>query len=94
MKPTKSIGSSFDSFLQEENILAQSEAVAAKRVIAYQIEEAIKTLKVTKSDMAKRMHTSRAALNRLLDPNNTSVTLATIENAANAIGRRVRVEIF
>jgi antitoxin HicB len=94
MKTKKSIGSSFDSFLQEENILAESEAVATKRVIAYQVEEAIKTLKVTKSDMAKRMNTSRAALDRLLDPNNTSITLATIENAANAIGRRVRVEIF
>jgi len=93
MKTKQGIGSSFDSFLTEEGILAESSAVAAKRVLAYQIEEIIKTANISKSDMAKRMHTSRAALNRLLDPENTSVTLATIESAATAIGKKVRVEI-
>ena len=93
MKTKKSIGSSFDSFLAEEGVLVESSAIAAKRVLAYQIEETIKSANISKSEMAKRMHTSRAALNRLLDPENTSVTLATIESAAAAIGKRVRVEI-
>ncbi|WP_028326143.1 helix-turn-helix domain-containing protein [Desulfatirhabdium butyrativorans] len=87
------LGSSFDEFLEEEGMLAQSEAVAAKRVIAYQIEEAMRKAKITKTEMAKRMHTSRAAVNRLLDPMNTSVNLSTIESAAVALGRRIRIEM-
>ncbi len=91
MKTKNAIGTSFDGFLEEEGMLAETSAIAAKRVLAYQIEEIIKSANISKTDMAKRMHTSRAALNRLLDPENTSVTLATIESAAAAIGKRVRV---
>ena len=72
--------------------MAQTEAVATKRVLAYQMEQAIKEMKLTKTDLAKRMNTSRAAVNRMLDPNNTSVTLASLETAALALGRKVRIE--
>ena len=92
MKKNSAIGSSFDSFLEEENILAETEAVAAKRVLAYQMQQAIEKMKLTKTDIAKRMNTSRAAVNRMLDPNNTSVTLSSIESAALAIGRKVKIE--
>lgn len=92
MEKNRAIGSSFDSFLQDENILAETEAVATKRVLAYQMEQAIKEMKLTKTGLAKRMNTSRAAVNRMLDPNNTSVTLASLESAALALGRKVRIE--
>ena len=92
MKKSNAIGSSFDSFLEEENILVQTEAVAAKRVFAYQMQQAIEKMKLTKTDMAKRMNTSRAAINRLLDPNNTSITLASMESAAIAVGKKVKIE--
>ena len=92
MKKGNAMGSSFDSFLEEENVLAKTEAVAAKRVFAYQMQQAIETMKLTKTDMAKRMNTSRAAINRLLDPDNTSITLASMESAAFAVGKKVKIE--
>ncbi len=92
MKKSSAIGSSFDSFLEEETILAQTEAIATKIVFAYQMQEAIKAMKLTKTDMAKRMNTSRAAINRLLDPDNTSITLASMESAAFAVGKKVKIE--
>ena len=93
MEKSRAIGSSFDSFLQDENILAKTEAVATKRVLAHQMEQAIKEMKLTKTGLAKRMNTGRAAVNRMLDPNNTSVTLASLESAALALGRKVRIEL-
>ncbi len=87
------IGSSFDDFLEEEGMLAEAEALAAKRVIAYQVAESMKEQHLTKTEMAKRMGTSRSSLNRLLDPLNTSISLATIESAVNALGKRLQIQI-
>jgi DNA-binding Xre family transcriptional regulator len=86
-------GSSFDSFLEEEGILEEVEAVAIKRVIAWQLAEAMRASKVSKKAMAERIGTSRSQLDRLLDPENSSVHLQTIAKAARAIGKRLRVEM-
>ena len=88
----KHLGSEFDDFLAEEGILAEAEAVAIKRVIAYQVAQLMQEQNLTKTEMAARMKTSRAALNRLLDPANKSVTLQTLESAALALEKRLRVE--
>lgn len=87
------IGSSFDDFLEEENILAQSDATAIKRVIAFEVEKSMEEEHITKTEMAKRMGTSRSSLTRLLDPLNNSITLATIETALAAIGKRIQIKI-
>jgi antitoxin HicB len=89
----KYVGRSFDSFLEEEGLLAQASTVATKRVIAYQIEQEMKKRKLAKSDFAKQMKTSRAALERLLDPDNESVTLHTLEKAAVALGKKLEVKL-
>lgn len=89
----KHIGSDFDDFLREEQLLEVSEATAAKRVIAFQIAQEMKRRRLTKSEMASRMKTSRPALERLLDPANRSVTLATLERAASAVGKKLKVEL-
>ncbi len=83
----KNIGSSFDDFLDEEAILDETTAVAVKRVIAWQIDQEMKAQKLTKSAMAKKMHTSRSALNRLLDENDTSLTLTTLSRATSLLGK-------
>ena len=87
------IGSSFESFLEEEGILEDCTAVAVKRVLARQIEREMHVRGITKSAMAKAMHTSRPALDRLLDPANASVTLDTLQRAAAAVGRKLRLEL-
>jgi len=89
----KHIGSSFDNFLKEEKIYEQVQAVAIKRVIAYQIVEEMKNKKLSKTEMANRMKTSRAALERLLDPENASITLITLERAASALGKKLTVQL-
>ena len=89
----KNIGSSFDDFLQEESLLESSTAVALKRVIAWQIDQEMKAQKLTKSELAKRMHTSRAALNRLLEENDASLTLTTLASAAAALGKKVNLQL-
>jgi DNA-binding Xre family transcriptional regulator len=89
----QALGSSFDEFLEEEGILPQVDALATKRVIAYQVAESMQEKQITKTEMAKRMGTSRSSLNRLLDPLNTSVSLATIESAVVALGKRLRIQI-
>ncbi len=81
------IGTDFDDFLSEEGILGDVEAVAVKRVLAYQIKELTEAKNLSKSEMARRMKTSRAALVRLLDPENRSVTLITINKAAKTLGK-------
>ena len=86
------IGSDFDDFLSEEGLLADAEAVAIKRVLAYQVSKLMEKQKISKSEMARRMRTSRSALDRLLDPKNSSITLQTLERAARALGKRLRVE--
>jgi len=89
----KHIGGDFDDFLREEHMLDDAEAVAAKRVIAFQIPQEMERCHITKTDMAHRMGTSRPALDRLLDPTNPSVTLSTLERAASAVGKRPTVEL-
>ena len=89
----KNIGSNFDDFLQEESLLESSTAVALKRVIAWQIDQEMKAQKLTKTELAKRMHTSRAALNRLLDENDPSLTLTTLASAAAALGKKVNLQL-
>jgi antitoxin HicB len=94
-KPAPSVhsGSSFDSFLDEEGILEEVEAVAIKRVVAWQLTEAMKAGKLTKKMLAARLGTSRSQLDRLLDPENGAVHLHTIARAARAVGKRLRVEM-
>ena len=89
----KSIGSSFDDFLQEEAMLNEVTAVALKRVTAWQIAEEMKSQQITKTELAKRMHTSRAALNRLLDEKDPSLTLTTLASAAAALGKKVNIQL-
>ena len=87
------VGSSLDDFLREEGILEEARATALKETLAWQVQKAMKKAKINKVEMARRMNTSRAALDRLLDPDNTSVTLQTLYRAARAIGRDVRIEL-
>lgn len=90
----KNIGSSFDSWLREEGIYHETTNTAIKRVVARQVEAAMQEKGFTKAEMAKRMHTSRAALNRLLDPDNNAVTLSTLQKAAAVVGREIRLELL
>lgn len=87
------VGSSLDNFLEEEGLLAEAEAVAVKRVLAFQLTQLMAAQQVSKAEMARRMNTSRAAVNRLLDPDSEAATLTTIEKAAAALGRRLHVEL-
>ncbi len=87
------IGSDFDDFLEEEGLLAEAEAVAVKRVLACQIEQTMKQENLTKTAMARKLRTSRAALNRLLDPDNTSVTLQTLSKVAQSFGKRLQISL-
>jgi DNA-binding Xre family transcriptional regulator len=89
----KNIGSSFDSWLREEGIYQEVTATAIKRVLARQVEAAMKEKNFSKAEMARRMHTSRASLDRLLDPENPAVTLSTLQKAAIVVGRQVRLEL-
>lgn len=87
------VGSSFDDFLKEEGIYEEVTAHAIKRVIARQLDALMADQGLTKSALAKRMKTSRAQLDRLLDPENESVTLGTLTRAAQAVGRNLRMEL-
>lgn len=89
----RNIGSDFDAFLKEEGLLEETTAVAVKRYIAYRLIEKMRQAKLSKSEMAKRMETSRSALDRLLDPDNPSVTLQTLQSAVQALGGRLKVEL-
>ncbi|MCL2295341.1 MAG: helix-turn-helix domain-containing protein [Spirochaetes bacterium] len=89
----KTIGSSFDDFLAKENISEEVEAGAIKKIIAYQLHEAIKKEHLSKTDLAARLDTSRAAVNRLLDPENESITLLTLKKAAHVLGKKLRFEL-
>jgi len=92
--PFDHTGSTFDSFLEEEGILEGVQAVAIKRVIAWQLSEAMKAGKISKKAMAERMGTSRSQISRLLDPKDGNVTLLTLQRAAEMIGRKVRLELL
>lgn len=86
-------GSSFESFLEEEGLLEEATAKAIKRMMAWQLEQAMKQRKVTKAALAKRLRTSRSQLDRILDPANDQVSLASLDKAAHAVGKRVRFEL-
>ncbi|WP_295403658.1 XRE family transcriptional regulator [uncultured Thiocystis sp.] len=87
------IGSDFDDFLADEAILSETAAVAVKRIIAWQIAREMKSQHLTKTALAEKMRTSRAALNRLLDETDTSLTLTTLSSAAKALGQQLRIEL-
>ncbi len=90
----KHIGSKFDDFLKDEGILEETKAGATKRVVAFQIQKIMKQQHLTKKAMTEKMHIkSRTQLDRLLDPNNVSVTLLTLEKAANALGKKLEVQL-
>jgi DNA-binding Xre family transcriptional regulator len=93
MKKKGRIGFSFDDFLREDGIYEEVTARAIKRVIARQLGVLMQEQGLTKSELAKRMETSRAQLDRLLDPENESVTLGTLTRAAHAVGRNLRMEL-
>ncbi|HTZ90298.1 MAG TPA: hypothetical protein VMA71_08155 [Alloacidobacterium sp.] len=97
-KRNSHIGSSLDDFLKEEGVLEETRAIALRETLAWQVEQAMKKaqgqMKINKVEMARRMNTSRAALDRLLDPGNASVTLQTLCKAARAIGRELRIELL
>jgi DNA-binding phage protein len=93
MKKKGRIGSSFDDFLKDKGIYAEVSARAIKRVIARQLDTLMRDQGLTKSALAKRMQTSRTQLDRLLDPDNESVTLDTLTRAAQAVGRHLRMEL-
>jgi hypothetical protein len=93
MKKNRHIGSSFSDFLKDEGIYEDVTTHAIKRVLARQIEQAMKEQGITKVEMAKRMKTSRAQLDRLLDPNNDKVQLDTVQRAAVAVGRKLHMEL-
>ena len=87
------VGSSFDDFLEEEGILAEVSALALKRVLAWQIAQAMEIQGFNKASMADAMNTSRSALDRLLDPENIAVTLKTMDRAAAVLGKQLRIEL-
>jgi antitoxin HicB len=93
MKRKGRIGSSFDDFLKEEGIYEEVTARAIKRVIARQLDSVMRDEGLSKTELARRMKTSRAQLDRLLDPENESVTLGTLTRAAQAVGRNLRMEL-
>jgi antitoxin HicB len=89
----KHIGSDFEDFLAEEGLLDDASAVAIKRVLAWQIQNEMKNQHINKTNMAKRMQTSRSSLDRLLDAHDTSLTLSTLTSAAQALGKKVKIEL-
>ncbi len=89
----RNIGSDFDAFLDEEGLLEDVTAVAVKRYIAFQLAAKMDETDLSKAEMARRMETSRSALDRLLDPDNSSVTLQTLQSAVRALGGRLKIEL-
>lgn len=85
----KNIGSKLDDFLKEENLFDEAEAIAIKRVLAYQLQNELKKNNISKFKLAKQMHTSRSSLDRLFDPSNTSVTLKTLVKVAHVLGKKI-----
>lgn len=89
----KNIGSDFDDFLSEQGIREEVEATAIKRVITFQLQNEMKKKHITKTVMAKKMHTSRSAIDRLFNPENDSLTLVTLNKAAHALGKKLEVHL-
>lgn len=93
MKRKAHIGSDFDDFLREEGLLDEVQATAVKRVLASQLEKSMLEARLTKTAMARRMRTTRAQLDRLLNPENPSTTLATLVKAAQAVGKKLKISL-
>jgi antitoxin HicB len=93
MMGRKNLGSRFDDFLEEEGLLDDTTATAVRQFIAFQLAEKMSADNLSKSEMARRMATSRSALDRLLDPSNPAVTLQTLQSAVQALGGRLKVEL-
>ncbi len=91
---TSPLGSSFDAFLQDDGLYEEATLAATKRVLAMQVAREMEAQHISKTKMAQRMHTSRSALERLLDPDNESVTLQTLDKAARSLGRRIAVALI
>lgn len=89
----KHIGTDFSDFLKEDGIFEETNDIAIKRVIAYQLEQEMKAQNITKTRMAEMMNTSRAVVNRLLNPDNSSLTLSTLESATQVLGKRLNISI-
>lgn len=89
----RNVGSDFDAFLEEEGLLEETTVRAVKRYIAFRLAERMSEARLSKSEMARRMDTSRSALERLLDPDNPSVTLQTLQSAVQALGGRLKIEL-
>jgi hypothetical protein len=87
------IGNSFDDFLEEEKIGGEAEAGAIKKIIAYQLRETLEKEHLTKTELARRLATSRAAVDRLLDPRNESVTLFTLQKTASVPGKKPKLAL-
>jgi ActR/RegA family two-component response regulator len=92
-KQNRHVGSSLEDFLKEEGTLEETRSIAIKETIAFQIQRAMEMENISKVEMARRMNTSRAALDRFLAPGSASVTLQTLARAARAIGRDLRIEL-
>ena len=88
------VGSSFEDYLAEQGTLEETTAVAVKRVLTWQLEQAMEKKQLTKSQMAKAMKTSRSQLDRILDPDNERIRLDTLAAAARAVGRQLRIELI
>jgi predicted XRE-type DNA-binding protein len=93
MQLTKNMKSDFDEFLKEDGIYEEVNDIAIKKVIAFQLQQEMEIQKITKTKMAEMMNTSRAVVNRLLNPDNSSLTLHTLESATNALGKRLNIAI-
>jgi predicted XRE-type DNA-binding protein len=93
MKNNPYVGSSLDELLDEDDLLTTANEIAIKRVIAWQLQQEIEAKQMTKTALAKAMGTSRAAVDRLLDPGNNSVTINTLDRAARILGKRVNIEL-
>ena len=90
----ENMNSDFDEFLVDDGIYENVNDIAIKRVIAYQLEQEMKAQNITKTKMAELMNTSRAVVNRLLNPDNSSLTLHTLESATQALGKRLDISII
>ena len=88
------IGSDFDSYLKDQGTFEETQAIAIKRVLAWQLEQAMTEAKMSKNQMAKAMKTSRSQLDRILDPKNNKIQIDTLANAARVLGRELRIELI
>lgn len=88
------VGTGLDEFLAEDGLLHYKEEITIKRSVVFQISQSMRQQKITKSEMARRMNTSRAAVDWLLDPNNPSVTLITLVQAARVLSSQIKLELY